>query len=157
MSSVDKIKIQRALVADTYGSADVNGDDVFVGDAESVTLCVDVGVSGDTLSGSVYFQLKLEAAADDGTGSPDTYAAVTDADDVYSTADTPLTVDANGVFATINDPAEDDTQYIIEYNGKGSGKKAWVRVVIDKTGTHTNGTPMSASASSLPNFNPVVQ
>lgn len=46
----------------------------------------------------------------------------------------------NSTLALIDDAAEDDVLQVVEY----VGKKRYVRVFVDMTGTHTNGTPMSA-------------
>ena len=80
-----------------------------------------IGDSGDTLSGSVYFTLKLEDSDDDST-----YAAAVTAD----------------VFDTIDAPAEDSKNVLIQYVGKAR----YSRVVVTITGTHTNGTPIGIVA-----------
>lgn len=98
---------------------------------ESLVAIVQVGASGDTLSGSVFLELILEHG-DEQDGSD--AVAVTSADDVL-----PGTALALGVFATIDDPAEDDAVFKIGYRGT----KRYVRVAVDLTGTHTNGIPVS--------------
>ena len=99
---------------------------------ESVVLAALLGLSGDTLSGSVYADLILEHSDDDST-----YTAVTSANHV-----TGGTVDSSGIFATINAPAEDETQYSIGY----TGGKRYCRINYDITGTHTNGMPVAGLA-----------
>ena len=89
-----------------------------------------IGDSGDTLSGSVYFTLKLEDSDDDST-----YAAAVTADVIGQT----LTA---GVFDTIDAPAEDSKNVLIQYVGKAR----YSRVVVTITGTHTNGTPIGIVA-----------
>jgi hypothetical protein len=101
-------------------------------DCNAVTLNVLVGESGDTLSGSVYWDFILETSEDNST-----WAAVTDNALVVG-----QTVDSSGIFATIDAPAEDDVILSVGYIGYAR----YVRVNIDATGTHTNGTPMGAVA-----------
>lgn len=98
---------------------------------ESVEHIVMLGATGDTLSGSVYIDLVLQDS-DDGS----TWGDVTAANDVIVGGDGVSTApDANGIFATIDDNAEDDRHFRIGYRG---GKR-YSRVQIDLTGTHTNG------------------
>lgn len=146
-SSLADVQILHAI-SHTVKTASGNGTTIDLQDALGVYFVVDVGVSGDTLSGSVYWELELEAAADDGTGSPDTWAAVTSADDVYFGNGT-SSIDSGGVFALIDAPAEDDAIFSIGYVGL-SGEKRFVRAVITATGTHSNGTPIGITAHILP-------
>lgn len=99
---------------------------------ESVEHIVLFGASGDTLSESVRTDVKLEASED---GS--NWAAVTEADDVNGGP-----VSAGGVFATIDSTSLDQTDYRIGYVGNAR----YSRVSLVLTGTHTNGTPVSAIA-----------
>ena len=105
---------------------------------DSVVLAALFGDSGDTLSGSVYFEVKLEDSDDNST-----FAAVTNADYVLlpdgGIATAPA---AGGVIATIDAPSEDQVAVIVGY----VGPKRYVRLFIDTTGTHTNGTPATALA-----------
>jgi hypothetical protein len=93
-------------------------------------IVVNVGESGDTLSGSVYWDLILKDSTDDST-----YAAVT-ANTQSATA-----IDSSGIFATIDAAAEDDLPYSIAY----TGDKRYLQVTCDATGTHTNGTPIGCT------------
>ena len=90
-----------------------------------------IGNSGDTLSGSVYFTLKLEESDALASG----YTAVVTADVIGQT----LTA---GVFDTIDAPAEDSKNVLVQY----VGSKRYSRVVVTITGTHTNGTPIGIVA-----------
>lgn len=92
---------------------------------ESATLIVHVGVSGDTLSGSVYHTVKLQESATTTSGDFTDVAA----GDCIGT---------NG--QVIDDAAEDDVVIKLGY----VGNKRYVRAFIDTTGTHTNGTPIGA-------------
>lgn len=98
---------------------------------ESAEMIVAVGQSGDTLSGAVKFDLFLQHG-DLANGSDQ--AAVTQADCIGTAP--------AGLFATVDDPAEDGAVFRIGYKGS----KRYIRVFIDTTGTHTNGTPIGAVA-----------
>ena len=93
-----------------------------------VLAIVDVGVSGDTLSGSVKFQPTLQESDSLASG----YTAV-DSSDYY----TPAWATA---FGLVDDPAEDAVLMAAVYKGD----KKYIRVLDDTTGTHTAGTPVSA-------------
>ena len=97
-----------------------------------VTALVAVGESGDTLSGTVYIELEMQESDDDST-----YTACADADITNSTAGT-----NTGTFALIDAAAEDDAVYTSKY----LGSKQYVKVNINVTGTHTNGTPIGVLA-----------
>lgn len=99
-------------------------------------IIVNVGESGDTLSGSVFWTLILEDSSDDSN-----YSAVTNTDYV-----TWGTVDGSGIFATIDAAAEDDSVHKIGY----IGPNRYVRVAVTATGTHSNGTPIGASGCTAP-------
>ncbi len=134
--SHNTFKRTSALVASNK-TADANGVSLDTKGYESVELAVNVGVSGDTLSGSLYIELEVEHADDNGSGSPGTFTDVADVDL------TNVVVGTNpGTFAKIDDPAEDDAVYSVGY----IGQKQWIRVVANITGTHTNGTPSAGVA-----------
>lgn len=129
----NNIAVKQALEAivvnnDTEGT----GPAVDLRGFNAAEIIVDVGASGDTLSGSVYFELKLQHS-DDGS----TWSAVADANFMLG-----ATPDANGRFALIDDPAEDSVVVKVGY----VGPKRFIRLFIDTTGTHTNGTPIAAVA-----------
>lgn len=113
-------------------TAAVNGAGVTSSDGHSITHVIQFGASGDTLSGSVYFDVTLQDSPD---GS--TWTDVTDNDYVVGG-----TVAAGGIWATVNDPAEDDQVYFIGYRGP----QPYSRIQIEKTGTHSNGTVIGAIA-----------
>jgi hypothetical protein len=97
---------------------------------EAAEMIVDVGQSGDVLSGALKFDLILQHG-DLANGTDQ--AAVAQTDVLGSWA-------AGGIFATIDDPAEDGAVFAVGYRGS----KRYVRLFIDTTGTHTNGTPIGA-------------
>jgi len=132
----NNIKVLQALIAAVV-TASVNGADIDLQGFNSAALALNVGAEGDTLSGSVKFDFVLQEAPDDGTGSPGTYVNVTDNNKV-----TYGTVDANGIFATVDDNAEAPAVHRIGY----IGIERFIRVVVTATGTHTNGTPIGVVA-----------
>ncbi len=92
----------------------------------AATVVVSLGVSGDTLSGSVYWTLKLQHSTDDSS-----YEDVTSADVL------------GGVVSVVVDSAsEDETVYRFGY----AGKRRYLKAVATPTGTHSNGTPMAMIA-----------
>lgn len=80
------------------------------------------GISADTLSGSVSLLAKLQESSDNSTFT-DVAAA-----------------NLEGAFTVIDDPAEDPAVQVVGY----LGYKRYLRVFVDTTGTHTNGTPLAA-------------
>ena len=139
--------IEQALESQVL-TADANGDTIDTQGYDSVTFAVAVGESGDTLSGSVYLELEVESAPDDGTGSPGTWADVADADLIGTT----VTGTNTGTIAKIDDAAEDVVAHSIGYRGVDR----FVRLVANLTGTHTNGISVVAVAlKSHPHHTPV--
>lgn len=100
--------------------------------AELVAVC---GISADTLSGAVKYDVILQHADTDVDGS---YAAVTSANDVIVGSNPRVTApNGSGIIATVDDPAEDPFHFRIGYRGP----KPFCRLILDTTGTHTNGFP----------------
>lgn len=107
-------------------TADFNGTAVDTLGFEGVEVFVYMAASGDTLSGSVYTTLELEESNDNTT-----FTDVAEVDMIGAIDGT-----TTGAFAVIDDPAEDDALFRVGY----VGNKRYVRVVVNVTGTHTNGT-----------------
>lgn len=124
------------LVDPVTATATTNSASIDLQFDNGAMVIVNIGESGDTLSGSVYWTLILQDSSDDST-----WAAVTDTDYV-----TWGTVDGSGVFATIDAAAEDDSVHKIGY----IGPNRYVRVAVTATGTHTNGTPIAVSGCTAP-------
>lgn len=118
-------------IAPVVGSSDTNGTGVDLQFFESAVVVVSTGVEGDTLSGSVKVDFKLEESSDDST-----YTAVTAATSV-----TDGSVDSNGIFLTLD--ANGETPQITTIGYVGGSR--YIRVVADFTGTHSNGTPIAAT------------
>jgi hypothetical protein len=97
----------------TITTADVDGADVDVSAAESVTFVYQLGTQAGTST-----DLVIEEADDDGAGSPDTYSTVADADLIGGANEITVT--------TANDAA------VITRGYKGTS--AWVRITaVDNT------------------------
>tara|TARA_R100000808_G_C2153141_1_gene163075 strand:+ start:1222 stop:1686 length:465 start_codon:yes stop_codon:yes gene_type:complete len=111
-----------------------NGTGVDLQGYESATVLVDVGAEGDTLSGSVYFEVSLEHSDDNSTYSDCAQADIIDG-----------TIAAGGIFLKLDGTTggDPDTAGGIFRIGYVGGKR-YVRVVLAKTGTHSNGTPIGA-------------
>lgn len=92
----------------------------------SACVVVAVGLSGDTLSGSVFWTLKIQHSDDDS---------------VYTDVGAS---DLNGGSATVavNSSSLDRTAYSFGYNGN----KRYLKAVATPTGTHSVGTPIGMLA-----------
>jgi len=99
---------------------------------ESVEHIISLGMSGDTLSPSVSLSLKLEESEDGSNWSP----VVNDSDVIGAS------VDGSGIFALVDDGAEDGQAYAVGYVGDAR----YCRVQVSLAGTHTNGTSVAALA-----------
>ena len=114
-------------------TAAANGTGVDLKGFEEATAIVDVGAEGDTLSGSVYFEISLEHSDDDST-----YTDCVQADVINGT------IAAGGIWLKLDgttggDPVTTGGDWQIGY----VGGKRYLRLVLAKTGTHSNGTPIS--------------
>lgn len=113
-------------IDEDHASVDVQGYD-------SLVFIVGVGISGDSLSGSVMLEFEMEDSPDDSV-----WTDAVDGDVQGSIAGATST----GTFAVVDDAAEDDTVYAGGY----IGPERYARVVTNATGTHTNGTELSIAA-----------
>jgi len=109
-----------ATTTKTSATVDVQGFD-------GAVLTVALGQSGDTLSGSVYWTLKLTHSDESAANFTDVTLA-----DLRNGAET----------IAVNSPSLDETCYSFGY----AGTKRYLRVVATASGTHTNGTPMAMLA-----------
>jgi hypothetical protein len=126
------IKVENSII-NAVKTAAANGTGIDLKGFEEATAIVDVGAEGDTLSSSVYFEISLEHSDDDST-----YTDVTQSEILNGT------IAAGGIWlkldgTTDGDPGTTGAQFQIGYNG---GKR-YIRLVLAKTGTHSNGTPIS--------------
>lgn len=125
------LKITQSLVTATK-TADANCTGVSMVGYSSVAFIVTMGDSGDTLSGSVKWELEIEESDDNSTYTDAPNASVRN----YVTGTN------TGTFAVIDAPSEDSTVFIGQY----TGTKKYCRCVLNSTGTHTNGTPIGVIA-----------
>jgi hypothetical protein len=86
----------------------------------AASVVFDIGLAADTLSGSVYWTLKLQHSDDDTTYT----------DLVAAEQNSPL------LNVVVNSSALDRTTYSFGYQGA----KRYLKAVATPTGTHTNGT-----------------
>ena len=113
-----------------------NGTGVDLQGYEGATVIVDVGAEGDTLSSSVHFEVSLEHSDDNSTFTDVTQSDITNgtiaADGIW------LKIDGTGTAGTSGNPDSTGTVTQVGY----IGGKRYIRGVIAKTGTHSNGTPI---------------
>ena len=112
-------------------TADADGTGVDLQGFEGALIVGQVGAEGDTLGASDDINLEVEESDDDST-----YTDVADADLIGS-----VTGANTGTFAHVDDNAEAPGIFYAAY----IGIKRYVRVVDNRTGTHSTGTPTSAT------------
>ena len=118
----------------TTTTAAANGTGVDLQGYESAALGIITGAEGDTLSGSVYFEISLEHSDDDSTYTDCAQADITNG-----------TIAAGGIWLKMDGTAggNPDSAGLVSLVGYVGGKR-YIRGVIAKTGTHSNGTPIGA-------------
>lgn len=92
----------------------------------SASVVISMGLAGDTLSGSLYWTLKIQHSDDDST-----YTDVAIAD-----------LNSSSLTVVVNSPSLDRTAYNFGY----AGSKRYLKAVATPTGTHSVGTPISMLA-----------
>lgn len=126
------LKAIKAMEANVVNDdTDGTGEVVDLRGYEAAMLVVNVGESGDTLSGSVKLNLELKHGDESNLSDAEDVAVA----DMLGEAGT-----TDGLFAVIDADGEDGQVYVIGY----VGNKRYVRFDVDTTGTHTNGTPIAA-------------
>ncbi len=95
-----------------------------------------IGLAGDTLTGSLYWTLKLQHSDDDS---------------VYT--DTALAdLNSSSLTVVVDSMSKDEQSYSFGYNGA----KRYLKAVATPTGSHINGTPLGVVAMrSTPAYAPV--
>lgn len=111
-------------------TATKNGASVNMADFGSALFLALIGLSADTLSGSVKIEVAIEESDDDST-----FTAAADEDVLGAITGGATT----GTLAVIDDAAEDEVQV----KGGYIGYKQYARMVVKFVGTHTNGTPVA--------------
>ena len=107
---------------------------------QDALMVAEVGISGDTLSGSLYWTIAFQESA------------TTTAGDFTNIAAGDLEGGVND--HVINAEAEDPTTVVRGYRGS----LRYLRVLFTQTGTHTNGTPISAAiVLGRPNYIPITK
>jgi hypothetical protein len=109
-----------------HTTAEGTGAAVDLAGFDGALMAAHVGVSGDTLSGSLKWTVQFQESD---TTTPGDFTDIAAAD---------LLGGANNV--VIDDAAEDDVIIARSY----IGAKRYVRILFTQTGTHTNGTPIAA-------------
>lgn len=103
----------------------------------SADVIFSIGLAADTLSGSVYWTLKLQHSDDDST-----YADLVAAE-----------LNSPSLTVVVNSSSLDRTSYSFGYQGN----KRYLKAVATPTGTHTNGTPIGILAlRSTASYTPVI-
>jgi hypothetical protein len=124
--------LSKAMIEQAAGpenrTATLTGDTIDMAGCGACFFVFCIGVSADTLSGSVYWTCSLTESAI----SDSAFGDVADADIIGPTT--------NDV--VIDSDTEDDACYVIGYKGS----KRYVRPVITMTGSHGSGTPLSIIA-----------
>ncbi len=93
---------------------------------DSASVIFAIGQTGDALSGSVYWTLKLQHCDDDAT-----YVDVTLAD-----------LNSTSATVVVDSTAKDEVSYTFGY----AGMKRYLKGVATPTGSHSNGTPIGILA-----------
>ena len=136
----NEIKIDQTLVnVLSLSTTDINCTGVDGRNYGSVIHQVMVGASGDTLSGSVKVELEIEESDDNSTFTDAPNAALENPSTGAAAAVTGTNL---GTFAVIDASGKDGLTYAVRY----VGSKRYSRVVVNKTGTHTNGIEVAAQA-----------
>jgi len=115
-------------------TAAANGTGVDLQGYEAASVVVSVGAEGDTLAANLYFQISLEHSDDNSTFTDCAQADIIDG-----------TIAAGGIFLKLDgttggNPDSAGDVFRVGY----VGGNRYVRVVLAKTGTHSNGTPLGA-------------
>lgn len=130
-----RIKVVNVITPDVY-SADTTPATIDTDGFKSVTLTTNVGAGGITFSGTNKIEFKLTHSEDDVT-----YTAVADDDVIMPYGET---LGSGGIIRSlIAAKASADTEvHAVGYRGK----KRYLKLLADFSGTHGTGTKMSASA-----------
>ena len=116
--------------------ADANGTGVDLQGFESATVVIDMGAEGITLSTTNKIEIELEHSDDDSTYTDVTQSDITNG--TIAAGGIWLKIDGTGTAGTSGNPDSTGTVTQVGY----VGGKRYIRGVIAKTGTHSNGTPI---------------
>ena len=132
----NRVKIEQ-LTDPAVTTATVTSDACGLAGYEGAMFSVLFGESADTLCAACCWNCKLQESDASGSG----YADVAAADVIGAASD---------AFGAVDDAADDDAIYSLGYKGT----KAYVKVVVTKTGTHASGTPIAIVAVKFKSVNP---
>ena len=121
-------KVVQSIDAKVYTS-DENGASVDLQGYEGALIVMNFGISGDTLSASLYVDVELEDSPDNSTWTN------CEAGDIRG-AQSGLSA---GVMRNVDAAAEDELSYQAAY----VGTQRYIRPVYNITGTHSNGMEFS--------------
>ena len=124
--SSDLLVVQSLVPILGNTTAEGTGLGVDLAGFDGALMIAHVGQSGDTLSGSLKWTVQFQECA---TDTPGSYTDIADAD-----------LEGGANLVVIDAAAEDEV--VIARGYKGALR--WLRVIFTQTGTHTNGTPLSA-------------
>ncbi len=134
LANKTSVQLTYAAKVTTNSPTEANGTAIDLQGYESATLVANVGAEGDTLSGSVFFEIALQHSDASGSGFTDvTQSEITNG-----------TIAANGVWLKLDGTTggDPDTTGLVAQVGYIGGKR-YIRGQINVTGTHSNGTPIS--------------
>lgn len=132
----NSIKIE-SVVATRVLTTSATPTVIDMSDASSVNFLVNMGTAADTLSGTVYWTIKLQESLDNIT--------FTDVIDSESLLIAINGVKQKGAISIVVDTIAKSAK-IFEICYKVPGVKRYLKLLVNATGTHTNGTPVGVVA-----------
>lgn len=123
------IHLSQVLDPQTIQGSALDSGDIDAQGFETLAVAVLVGEIGDTLDASNRIDLSIEHADDDGTGSPGSYAACTDADVLNASGL------STGIFKAVDAAGDESARHVIGYRG---GKR-FVKVTATPVSLATGG------------------
>lgn len=143
----DSALYEQVLKPQTIQASALNSGNIDNQGYESLTVAILLGDVADALPGSPAgkIELKVEHAADNGSGAPGTYADCIDSEVIGFTGLT------TGIFQTIDTDTEDNRRYAIGYRGD----KRFVRVTATPTNIATGGPIAMLAVKGHPHTGPV--
>ena len=127
-----------AAIAPAVQTATVLSSKCDLAGFEACTVKVHVGTFGDAQSATIYIEAELQDSDDDSS-----YAAVADVNLDFPSAFSARTGHATGTFLQTKTTAAHDLAGLYEVGYHGA--KRYLKVNLRLTGSHSTGTPVSAS------------
>lgn len=132
---IHNIGVSQIAAPQTVTSGPIVSETIDMQGIGALAVAVMLGDTADTLGPSVYLDLKIEHADDNGAGAPAAFSACQSGDVK------PDMAVSNGVFKRVDSNAEADMRYAVEY----SGGKRFVRLTAAPQGL-TNGIQLAMLA-----------